>query len=107
MEQFTAIIDFFIHPDPTNAIELLLVGAVYLIFAAYLLQILWSTVRLLKLTFFETFFASRARPFAVPNPKGEKRILIAGDSTAVGAGAAKPEDTIAGRLAHDFPQADI
>ena len=107
MEPFIKVFNFFIHPDPTNATELLFVSVVYLILVAYVLQVLWSVLRLLKLTFFETFFASRARPFAVPNPKGEKRILIAGDSTAVGAGAAKPEDTIAGRLAHDFPQADI
>lgn len=36
-----------------------------------------------------------------------KKILIAGDSTALGAGARTAEDTIAGRLARDFPNAEI
>jgi len=38
---------------------------------------------------------------------GGKRILLLGDSTAVGTGADTQEDTIAGRLAKDFPKADI
>lgn len=37
----------------------------------------------------------------------ERKILILGDSTAVGTGASKPEETIAGRLAHDFPHSQI
>lgn len=35
------------------------------------------------------------------------RILIAGDSTAVGVGAYTSKETIAGRLSADFPDADI
>lgn len=38
---------------------------------------------------------------------GGTRILILGDSTAVGTGAMRAEDSIAGRLAHDFPNAEI
>lgn len=38
---------------------------------------------------------------------GGKKILVAGDSSAVGTGAMKPEDTISGRLAQDFPEADV
>lgn len=34
--------------------------------------------------------------------EGEKRILVIGDSTAVGVGAAKAEDSLAGRLGKDF-----
>lgn len=37
----------------------------------------------------------------------EEKILVLGDSTAVGTGASKPEETIAGRLGHDFPHAQI
>ena len=37
----------------------------------------------------------------------DRKILVLGDSTAVGTGASKPEDTIAGRLAHDFPDAQV
>ncbi len=39
--------------------------------------------------------------------KKDVRILILGDSTAVGTGADSKEATIAGRLAHDFPDAQI
>ncbi len=35
------------------------------------------------------------------------RILVIGDSTAVGTGADKPEDSTAGLLGKDYPQADI
>lgn len=45
------------------------------------------------------------KPFS--RPATGKRILILGDSTAVGTGARHSEDTIAGRLAKDFPTADI
>jgi lysophospholipase L1-like esterase len=39
--------------------------------------------------------------------ESERKILILGDSTAVGTGADRPEDTIAGMLAHDFPKSQI
>ncbi len=35
------------------------------------------------------------------------RVLILGDSTGVGVGAAQPQDSIAGLLAADYPEADI
>ncbi len=35
------------------------------------------------------------------------RILVLGDSTGVGLGAGRPEDTVAGLLAADFPQAEL
>lgn len=38
---------------------------------------------------------------------GGKRILILGDSTAVGTGASHPDDSIAGRFAKDYPSAEI
>lgn len=37
----------------------------------------------------------------------QKKILILGDSTAVGTGASSPNDTIAGRLSHDFPESCV
>lgn len=40
---------------------------------------------------------------ALPN----KYILVAGDSTAAGVGANNPQETIAGRLGKEFPNADI
>lgn len=38
---------------------------------------------------------------------GGKKILIVGDSTAVGTGARRKEETIAGRFAQDFPHSHI
>ena len=38
---------------------------------------------------------------------GAVKILILGDSTAVGTGASSAKDSIAGRLAKDFPQSEI
>ena len=51
--------------------------------------------------------SSQARVFTAMATQGAKRILIAGDSTAVGTGVSDPEDSIAGRLAHDFPEVHI
>lgn len=47
-----------------------------------------------------------SKPYTSANEQA-KKILILGDSTAVGTGAHAPEETIAGRLAHDFPNAQI
>ncbi len=50
--------------------------------------------------------AFSSKPYTSTNEQA-KKILILGDSTAVGTGAHAPEETIAGRLAHDFPNAQI
>ncbi|MCA9354366.1 MAG: SGNH/GDSL hydrolase family protein [Candidatus Kaiserbacteria bacterium] len=52
------------------------------------------------------FLGLTTKPFACAG-SGGKRVLILGDSTAVGTGASRPEDTIAGRLATDYPDAEI
>ncbi len=56
----------------------------------------------------------RARAFAAQGRRFERRvtvqgprILILGDSTGVGVGATRPEESIAGLLAADFPDADV
>ena len=56
----------------------------------------------------------RARAFAAQGRRFERRrtvqgprILILGDSTGVGVGASRPEESIAGLLAADFPDADV
>lgn len=41
----------------------------------------------------------------LPNPA--RKVLVVGDSTAVGTGAAAPEDSIAGRIAEDFPRTAV
>jgi len=56
----------------------------------------------------------RAREFAAQGRRFERRltaqgprILLLGDSTGVGVGASRPEESIAGLLAADFPDADV
>lgn len=56
----------------------------------------------------------RSRALAAAGQRYERRqatsahaILVLGDSTGVGVGAERPEDSIAGRLATDFPESDI
>ena len=56
----------------------------------------------------------RARRFAKAGSRFERRlsarratVLILGDSTGVGVGAARPEESVAGLFAADYPDADI
>jgi lysophospholipase L1-like esterase len=56
----------------------------------------------------------RARRFAAAGRRFERRlsarratVLILGDSTGVGVGATRPEESVAGLLAADYPDADI
>lgn len=49
----------------------------------------------------------RSMAFSVDRGAGSPRILVAGDSTAVGTGTVDPNQSIAGRLARDFPKATI
>ncbi len=50
---------------------------------------------------------ARSKAFSSSIDQPQKHILVAGDSTAVGTGAQDPKQSVAGRLASDFPQADI
>jgi lysophospholipase L1-like esterase len=56
----------------------------------------------------------KARALAALGSRYERRLqgaglraLILGDSTGVGVGASRPEESIAGLLAEDFPEADV
>src|SRR5690242_1734264 len=48
-----------------------------------------------------------ARAFQRAMPSAPTKILVAGDSVAVGLGASQPEQSIAGLFGQDFPQADV
>jgi len=54
-----------------------------------------------------TQIAEASRPFELINPGAKQRILIVGDSTGVGTGAARPEESVAGRIAAEFPGVEI
>jgi lysophospholipase L1-like esterase len=51
--------------------------------------------------------ARGAHAFERTLPHAARRVLIVGDSTAVGLGAVEPAATIAGRIAAEFPQAEV
>ena len=80
-------------------------GSILLVYLSF--TTIRSVYRLMRLALFDTFIAPWSKPLSVKDRPGGKRLLILGDSTAVGTGAHRPEETIAGRLAHDFPQAEI
>lgn len=51
--------------------------------------------------------AAASRPFEFQNPHATHRILVVGDSTGVGTGAARPEESVAGRIAAEFPRVEV
>ncbi len=51
--------------------------------------------------------AAASRPFELRNPGATRRILVVGDSTGVGTGAARPEESVAGRIASEFPGIEV
>lgn len=51
--------------------------------------------------------ANRSRPFQRELAEHRARVLVVGDSTGVGTGALRPEDSIAGLLATEFPDVAI
>lgn len=51
--------------------------------------------------------AASSRPFERKNPSATHRILVVGDSTGVGTGASKPEESVAGRIAAEFPFVEV
>lgn len=68
-----------------------------------------SAIRIRYHVYLGRKLAKEAKPFSrlVPKDHRELRILIMGDSTAVGVGASRPEHSIAGRLGIKFPNAEI
>lgn len=54
-----------------------------------------------------TRIAKASRPFQLASPGAARRILVVGDSTGVGTGAARPEESVAGRIAEEFPGVEV
>lgn len=89
----------FIHT--IDSIDILVFGGIFFLS----LIVLRVTIMLFKLSI-NKLLGIKTGAFSRTG-NGGKRILILGDSTAVGTGASRQEDTIAGRLAQDFPDAEI
>lgn len=81
-------------------------GIFYYIFQAILFLIVFNAIRIAIILLTNKTLAVTSDPYSSKKESSEK-ILILGDSTAVGTGASKPEDTIGGMLARDFPNAQI
>ena len=51
--------------------------------------------------------AAESTPYEARRPGASKSLLIVGDSTGVGTGAVRPQDSIAGRIADEFRNVNI
>jgi len=101
MDTVIDYINTLISGDRTEAI---ITVTLYII----ILSIVFDALRMLKTLIINAFLAHQSTPFSSTHTsEGKKKILIIGDSTAVGTGAAKPEDSIAGRLGRDFQNSEI
>lgn len=81
-------------------------------FAAFLLIISlayagWVFVYMQRLIQKGVLIVQNTKPFERSIPNAAQRILFLGDSSAVGVGSARPEETTAGRIAADYPHAEI
>jgi lysophospholipase L1-like esterase len=92
--QITDLENFFIN-FPYNVIYILLFYSVF------------QAMRMLIILLINKQLGFISAKWALPSTDGNKKILILGDSTAVGTGADSIDDTIAGRLMHDFPHSQI
>lgn len=71
-----------------------------------ILVVLIYVKKMLVILFWAKVSSWKSKRFEKIN-ESDKRVLFAGDSTAVGTGAKEKSDTLAGRFSHDFPHADI
>jgi len=80
---------------------------VFIIFVVIIGVSLFETLRLAWRISKGVRIAEKSIPFQTVSPDSDARVLIIGDSTGVGTGSSRPEDSIAGRLASDFPFIEI
>lgn len=81
-------------------------GIFYYLLQAILFIIVFNAIRITIILLTNKQLAFKSNPYTSTEESDDK-ILILGDSTAVGTGATKPDDTIGGLLARDFPHAQI
>lgn len=71
------------------------------------LYLAWGALYFLWYAAYSHYLARKAPAISFPRDHAEKHIVLMGDSTAVGVGAQHAENTIAGRMAREFPNASI
>ncbi len=102
LTNLTESIKFIIDNQPPLGFE----SALYYGSHFVLISIILIVGRMILHLLLNKQLSHASKLYTSDTPK-ERKILILGDSTAVGTGATRAEDTIAGRLAHDFPNAQI
>ena len=75
--------------------------------AAMVLLLVHDGLRLYLLAKNSAVMIKNTTPFARNEPPAARKILVLGDSTAFGTGAAHPENSTAGRLAARYPDAAV
>jgi lysophospholipase L1-like esterase len=84
---------------------------IYTLALLFLCTVVILTIRdIVRISIFislSMFVSLRSTRTQIMNKGGSKKILFAGDSTAVGVGAKRPEETLMGMFAHDFPDVEI
>jgi len=102
------ILDITTH----NNIEQIVIIAVNIV----IFIVVFDALRMLKVILTGQYLSVRSSPLSTRGAKErlerhiqvpKKKILILGDSTAVGTGARDKKASLAGRFAHDFPESDI
>lgn len=79
----------------------------YIFLAVALSWIVFLLVRIAHFSHRAVEFGKKAQPFTQHRKDAQKKILVIGDSTAVGTGAMYPEYSLVGRLATDLPDVQI
>jgi len=86
-----------------NGVKRILIAIFILACLAFVAQSMLLGLRIYK----GMKLAEDARPFCIKPSRAEVRVLIVGGGLGAGAGAEKPSESIAGRMAREFPSVEI
>ncbi len=88
--------------------EMMIVRQILFLFLKFFVVVLlFQMIRIGVLIFSNSRAVRETRPYQQNPSQPKSKILVIGDSTAVGVGSTDPKLTIAGRLGMDFPNAEI
>jgi lysophospholipase L1-like esterase len=80
---------------------------IFALAVAAILLIAIESLRFLRLLYIAHLVGKKYSTFSVLKPESRLRIAILGDSVAFGVGAKDPLNSLAGRIARDFPDAHV
>ncbi len=99
IEQYLLSFNEWLRLLPDDAVKIYIINAFIIYIVLHALRMVAILVKNKQLAFKSERWNS--------TEAGTVKILILGDSTAVGTGASSAKDSIAGRLAKDFPRSEI